>query len=312
MFREGKYEKKLIIISSLILLLVIVVLGFAVNYLFNYAIVAGDKEFIQAESHEKMQKKWQFETDSSEELIIQSEDKLQLKAKWLTHQKKDNKTVIIAHGYMSEGLAMGDYAKYFYESGYDVLVPDNRGHGQSEGKYTGFGWLDRKDYVKWIDEVLKKQGAQEEIVLFGVSMGASTVMMTSGEKLPPQVKAVIADCGYDTVQNELSFQIDDMFGLPTFPLIPLTSVYTKIRAGYSFKEASAVDQLKKNKLPLLLIHGDKDDFVPTKFVYNLEKATSGPKEVVIFKGAKHATSYYSNPQKYEKTIGDFLKKYINE
>ncbi len=305
-------KKKLIIIISGVIILIIVGLGFGVNYLFNYAIVSGEKEFIQSESKEKMAKNWLFADEKIKTIAIQSEDNLTLQAKLITHEKSVNKTVIVAHGYMSEGNSMGKFAQLFYELGYDVLVPDNRGHGKSEGDYTGFGWLDRKDYVKWVDEIITRQGADEEIVLFGVSMGASTVMMTSGEELPKQVKAIIADCGYDTVQNELTYQINEMFHLPAFPLIPLTSVYTKIRVGYSFKEASAVNQLKKNDLPLLLIHGDKDDFVPTEFVYKLQKATNGPSELVIFEGAKHGMSYSTNPEKYETTVSNFLSTYLNK
>ena len=141
-------------------------------------------------------------------------------------------------------------------------------------------------------------------------MGASTVMMTSGEELPPQVKLVIADCGYDTVKNELSYQLKEMFNLPAFPLIPLTSAYSKIKAGYSFNEASATERLKKNHLPILLIHGDKDTFVPTEFVYSLYDAANEPKELVIFEGADHAESFKSDKEKYKKTISEFLDKYL--
>ncbi|HCM88267.1 MULTISPECIES: alpha/beta hydrolase [Vagococcus] len=305
-------KKKLIIIILSLLVLVTVVLGVGVNYLFNYAIVSGEKEFIKSESKENMAKNWLFADKKLETITVQSEDNLRLQAKLITNKKPTNKTVIVAHGYMSEGNAMGRYAQLFYDLGYDVLVPDNRGHGKSEGDYTGFGWLDRKDYVKWIDEIITRQGVDEEIILFGVSMGASTVMMTSGEKLPKQVKAIIADCGYDTVQNELTYQINEMFNLPAFPLIPLTSIYTKLRVGYSFKEASAVDQLKKNKLPLLLIHGDEDDFVPTEFVYKLKEATKGPSELVIFEGAKHGMSYSTNPDKYKTIVSNFLSMYLNK
>ena len=303
-------KKKIIITFCVFFVLIVAGLGFGVNYMFNYAIVSGDKDFIKSENVAKLEKKWAFSEGNLSERSIMSDDGLKLNARYVTQPKETNTTVIVAHGYMSDGLAMGQYAEMFYKMGYDVLVPDNRGHGTSEGKYVGFGWLDRLDYVKWIDEVLKEKGAEEEIILFGVSMGASTVMMTSGEKLPPQVKLIIADCGYDTVQNELTYQLDEMFSLPAFPIVPLTSMYTDMKVGYNFKEASASKQLAKNKLPLLLIHGDKDTFVPTKFVYNLYDATKGPKEMVLFEGADHAESFKSNPEKYETTITEFISKYL--
>lgn len=303
-------KKKIIIIFSAIFILLLLGLGYGVNYLFDYAIVSNQKDFIKSEDKSKQEKKWKFSEGLKEEKKIQSDDGLTLSARFVPQKKKSNTTVIIAHGYMSDSFAMGEYAEMFYNMGYDVLLPDNRAHGESEGKYIGFGWLDRLDYTKWIDEIIKEKGESENIILFGVSMGASTVMMTSGETLPKQVKLIIADCGYDTVKNELSYQLKDMFNLPSFPLIPLTSAYSKVRAGYSFNEASAVDQLKKNKLPLLLIHGDQDKFVPTEFVYPLYEATQGPKELVLFEGADHAMSYQVDPEKYETTITDFISTYL--
>ncbi|WP_143805201.1 alpha/beta hydrolase, partial [Oenococcus oeni] len=84
------------------------------------------------------------------------------------------------------------------EMGFNVLLPDDRGHGQSMGEYISFGWLDRLDYLQWLKKIIKRVGPKSEILLFGVSMGASTVEMLSGEDLPSQVKCVIADCGYSS------------------------------------------------------------------------------------------------------------------
>lgn len=303
-------KKRIFVTILIICSILVLVLGISVNYLFNYAIVTGKKEFIKQENPVKLEKKWAFSTNHSENLKITSNDNLKLSAKFISQEKPSKKVAIVAHGYMSEGNAMADYAKMFFDMGYNVLVPDNRGHGKSEGKYVGFGWQDRIDYLKWIHQMIEKNGEDCEIVLFGVSMGASTIMMTSGEKLPEQVKALIADCGFNSVANELSYQLKEMFGLPAFPLIPLTSLYTKIRVGYSFYEASALKQLEKNKLPLLLIHGDQDDFIPVEFVYTLKEATKGEKQVEIFKGAKHATSFNSDSKRYKKIVKIFLSDKI--
>ncbi len=301
-------KKKIFITFAVVIIILVVILGFAVNYLFNYAVVSGKKEFIKSDSPLKQEKKWAFSQGQSKEISILSDDGLKLSGKYIENKTKTktDKVAVVAHGYMGEGNAMGDYAKIFYDLGYDVLIPDNRGHGKSEGKYVGFGWLDRLDYLKWLDEILRIKGKSADIGLFGVSMGASTVMMTSGESLPQQVKWLIADCGFESVDKELVFQLNDMFSLPAFPLIPLTSAYTKIRAGYSFYEASATKQLKKNNLPLLLIHGKKDDFVPIEAAYTLYNATKGPKQLEVFDDAKHATSFKSDPKRYKKAIKEFV------
>ncbi len=157
-----------------------------------------------------------------------------MSAIYLPAEKKSDKTVIVAHGYMGNAETMANYAKMFHDLGYNVLVPDARGHGRSEGDYIGFGWPERKDYVQWIDKIIAETGQSQQIVLYGVSMGAATVMMTSGEKLPNNVKAIIEDCGYSSVDEELAYQLKDMFNLPSFPLIQVTSLITKIRAGYFF------------------------------------------------------------------------------
>lgn len=303
--------KKVLIYGLVILVIVIIIgLGAGVNYLFNYAVVAGKKDFINDVKQEKIDKDWQFSANHLSEWTINSDDGLKLVAKKVTHDTPSKKVAIVAHGYMGKSDLMGQYAQLFYDDGFDVLVPDNRAHGKSEGKYVGFGWLDRNDYVKWINTVIKEYGEQVDIVLYGLSMGAATVMMTSGEKLPEQVKVIIEDCGYDSVNNELAFQLNDMFHLPSFPMIPLASGYTKLRAGYSFSEASAVKQLEKNRLPMLFIHGDQDDFVPKEMVYEVYNATKGPKELVIFEGAKHADSLKKHPEEYKKTIATFLAKYL--
>ena len=130
-------------------------------------------------------------------------------------------------------------------------------------------------------KVLTENGQQEQITLYGVSMGAATVMMTSGEKLPDNVKAIVEDCGYSTVNQELQYQLKELFNLPSFPLVNVTSGITKLRAGYFFGEASAVKQLQKNHLPMLFIHGENDTFVPFSMLDEVYNATQGPKEKYV-------------------------------
>ncbi len=242
---------------------------------------------------------------------VSATDHLKLNANYVAADKATNKTIVIAHGFGADGSRMGAYAGMFHDMGYNILVPDDRGAGSSEGNYIGYGWPDRLDYVKWINQVIKRNGQNSEIVMFGVSMGGATTMMVSGEKTPSQVKAFIEDCGYTSVYDEISYQAKQMYNLPAWPLVPTVSAITKVRAGYGFKEASALKQVKKNQKPMLFIHGDKDDFVPTRMVYPLYKADKGPKELAIFKGAGHAKSYASDPSRYESVTHKFLEKYFN-
>ena len=150
------------------------------------------------------------------------------------------------------------------------------------------------------------------MVLFGVSMGGARVMMTAGEAdLSPSVKCVIEDCGYTSVWDEFAGQLQEMFGLPTFPVLDAASLVTQIRAGYGFKEASAVEQLKKNVRPMLFIHGEEDTFVPYSMLDVVYSACAGPdKERLSVPGAGHGEASWKDPELYWSTVGAFLDKYM--
>ncbi|MBO1306438.1 alpha/beta hydrolase [Enterococcus sp. 669A] len=294
-----------------ILVVIIIALIFAGNYFYNYAVVPAEKDFLGDGSYEKSAELIQAEawfTDDNNRTTweLKSEDGLDLSAIYLPADSDQKKTAIIAHGYMGKAEDMAQYAELYHSLGYNVLLPDARGHGSSEGDYIGFGWDERKDYQQWIQEVLDKTNADESIVLHGVSMGAATVMMTSGEELPDNVKAIVEDCGYTSAKDELSYQLKQMFNLPQFPLIQVTSLITKIRAGYFFGEADAVKQLQKNTTPMLFIHGDKDDFVPFFMLDEVYDATDAPKEKYVVPDAGHAQAMSKDPAKYKETVANFL------
>lgn len=140
---------------------------------------------------------------------------------------------------------MGVYAIHFADKGYSVLMPDARAHGESEGNLIGMGWPERFDILKWIDKIIESD-PEAQIVLYGISMGAATVMMTSGENLPDNVKAVIEDCGYSSVFDELKWMANSMGHVPSFPLVYEVSLINELKSGFSLKEASAVEQVKKH------------------------------------------------------------------
>lgn len=306
-------DKKTKIILGIVGLLIIALIA-AGNYFYSYAVVPTEKDFMSETSEKKSaeliaSENWFNNKNNRSEWQLQSKDGLKLSAYYLPAQKDQHKTVIIAHGYMGQASDMPQYAKIYHDLGYNVLMPDARGHGKSKGDYIGFGWPERKDYLQWIDRIVKDD-SQSEIVLHGVSTGAATVMMTSGEKLPENVKAFIEDCGYSSAKDELSYQLKDMFNLPAFPLIPVTSLITKIRAGYFFGEANAVKQLHNNTKPMLFIHGDKDDFVPFSMLDKVYEATNGPKEKYVVHGAKHAEALSTDPAMYQEKVTGFLEPYV--
>lgn len=135
-------------------------------------------------------------------------------------------------------------------------------------------------------------------------------MMTSGEDLPANVKAIVEDCGYTSVKDELTFQLKRMYHLPAFPIVDTTSMLTKIRAGYSFGEASALEQVKKSKTPTLFIHGDNDTFVPTEMVHTVYENSPVEKELYIVPNAGHGEAFRRDPVKYESVVSEFIGRFV--
>lgn len=259
--------------------------------------------------NEKVEIDW-FNKQPYKEVNITSDEGLNLVGYYLAAKEPTYKTAILAHGYSAQGTFMGTYAKIYYDMGYNVLLPDDRGHGKSGGSYIGFGWADRKDYMKWIDYVIDTEGENSQIILHGVSMGGATVLMTSGESLPDNVKAIVSDCAYTSVKDELVYQLKRLYHLPSFPILDTTSILSKIRAGYSFEEASALKQVKLSKTPTLFIHGDADKFVPFEMVKELYQACSSEKELFVVPGAGHGAAYDTDTAGYKNRVREFAEKYI--
>lgn len=315
-----KIKKILGIFLSVIIIIFGISLGFVGNYFYNLAlnpntpkdIVFGTPEEAEATSGQVLDSDvtWLLNDSNYTDEYITSSDKLKLHSYKVTNQNNSNKWVIAVHGYTSEGINMSTYAKHYYDNGYNVLIPDLRAHGLSEGNYIGMGWDDRLDIISWINYILN-ENPNAEIILHGVSMGAATVLMTSGEEIPSNVKAIVADCGYTSVWDEFAYQLDDLFSLPEVPILNVSSMVAKIRAGYFLGEASSLEQVKNSKTPILYIHGDKDDFVPYYMMEELYNATSSEKEMLTIKGAEHAKASEVDPETYWNTVNNFINKYMN-
>jgi len=239
---------------------------------------------------------------------ITSFDGLKLKARYY-RCVNSHKWLLGVHGYFSSYDELNPAAKNAYDKGYNTVVVSLRGHSDSEGNDITMGWLDRLDILKWIDQIIDID-PDAEIVLYGISMGAATVMMVSGEKLPPNVKCIVEDCGYTSIMDEFAYQMPKMYNLPTFPILPLTALLCRIKLGFSLNEGSALNQVKKSTTPILFIHGDQDNFVPFFMVHELYDAATCPKSLYVVNGASHANSYFADKENYWPTIWRFVDQYI--
>lgn len=247
-----------------------------------------------------------------ERLTLTSRDGLKLSGYYLPASKPTDKLVILTHGYLGNAKQMGLFGQHYHNDlDYNIFMPDARGHGKSEGNYYGFGWPDRLDLIDWTQLLVEKLGTDIKVAYHGLSMGAATVLMASGEEeLPSQVKAIIADSPYASVYQLFQYQMNRMFHLPAFPLLDSTSVLTKIRAGYSFREASALKEVEKTSVPILYIHGESDTFVPTELTKDLYRHTSSDAELYLVPNANHGESIALDEDKYNMKIDQFLNRYI--
>lgn len=308
-------KKKYIIALLIILSLLCASLLFVGNYFYNLALnpyTSKASIFDEDDGNDlevKEDVEWLEKNSGYEDVYLTSFDNLKLHGYKVINENKTDKWAIVVHGYTSEGKLVSAKAKHFYDMGYNVLVPDLRAHGKSEGEYIAMGWDDRLDIINWINSIVESN-KDSEIILHGTSMGASTVLMASGEKLPPNVKAIVADCGYTSVWDEFKYQLKSLYNLPSFPVLNVSSLVTKLKAGYWLGEASAVDQVKKSETPILYIHGDKDDFVPYSMMNELYENTKSEKEKLTIKDADHAEGDLINPKLYWSSVENFLNKYV--
>lgn len=248
-----------------------------------------------------------------EHITILSNDGLRLHADYFPAEEKSDKLVICNHGYTGCGIKdCSSIAVFFHKLGYDCLLVDHRAHGKSEGSYIGFGILDRYDCRSWVDYIDERFEKSKQIVLYGVSMGATTVLMASAVSgLSDSIKAVVADCAFTSPYDVFSHILKRDYHLLAFPVMNINDALCRKKAGYGFRDYSTLDAVKKTSLPILFIHGTEDTFVPTWMsIKNYEQCRS-EKELLLIPNAAHAASYYEDTETYEAAIKKFTKKYVD-
>ncbi len=241
-----------------------------------------------------------------QELTLESYDHLKLKGIYIPHQT--HKYMICVHGYHSDPIReYHEQIPFLLSLGYNLLLPYDRAHGKSEGKYIGFGYLDRLDIIKWINYIIDRD-EKAEIVLYGISMGGATVLNTGGEELPSNVKCIISDCAFSSTNKQLIGELKKKH-YPAHLIVSSASLISKRVIGYDIRKANPIKSIQRCTLPILFIHGDNDHYVETEHVYNLYHSYKHDKRLLIVHGATHARSYSTNKQLYEKKVKEFLSYY---
>lgn len=242
--------------------------------------------------------------------MIQSFDGLNLVATYIPNPKTVGRLAILAHGLGHSREQMIPYARIFMSLGYDVLMPDARAFGDSQGHTIGYGWLDRLDYERWITMALDQLGLDIDIVSMGISMGAATVMATSGEPLPDNVKAIVEDSGYADLYDEAKFRLTHKFHLPAYPIMPVANRLAHVRAGYGFKDGRILQRVMAGGLPILMIHGSKDQTVPVRNAHTLYDQLPQQKGLYIDPDARHVEAIRTHPDRYQEVLDEFLHEQV--
>lgn len=232
---------------------------------------------------------------------------------WVNPEPSDA-WVILCHGYAGSWDSMFQYARRWAQDGYNLLIPSMRGHGASEGAYIGMGYLDGPDVAGWAryllcpDEGLPAAG---DIVLMGQSMGAHAVLNASGQEgLPAEVRAIVADCGFDAVWSSLAHMAESL-GVPAHPTLELVRRHLRhVRGGYDIALDDAAAMVARSRTPILFAHGLKDATVDPGCTRSLYEAAACERQVLLVEGAGHCMASLLVPDMYWKTVLGFARAHL--
>ena len=250
------------------------------------------------------------QTVKMKKLTLEADDGKILIAQQVIVNKKSDKWVVILHGQNGKVDDIYDIGLRYASEGFNVLMPDLRAHGESEGSFYGMGWLDRLDVINWIDVILKEY-PKANVIIHGIDLGADTALMLSGEPLKDSIKAIVAEGAYtsawDAVVTEYKARYEDW---PVFPIMHMLNSVAKVWGGYSLMEADAVKQVKNTAVPILLIRGANDTFVTEDMTKELDEAIASPHEVFTIATGTHEDCRFAEPDTYYNKVFEFAEKYV--
>ena len=246
----------------------------------------------------------------SDEWTMRSFDGLMLCATHFEPKDESHEWAIVIHGYGLSRAYAYNYATAFLRHGFNVLAPDMRASGKSEGDYITMGAREGRDVADWTREIMRRD-PEASIALFGVSMGAASVMNAANNNLPPNVKCIIEDSGYSNLKGIFAEELDKLVGLPPFPFLEFIDLICERRAGFSFADASPIHAVANSRLPILFIHSDADALVPYRMMQELYSASpSSDKEIFRAEGMPHSTAYQKKG--YYRQVFEFTYKHMGE
>ncbi len=244
-----------------------------------------------------------------QDMFIDAIDSIKLHASYIPARTESHRYVILIHGIRDNAEANGVYAEHYLEKDVNCLMPDLRGFGKSEGKYIGYGYDDRLDIIEWIYWIIKRDH-DAKIILHGMSMGAATTLMATGERLPDNVKAAIADSSYTTLRDQFTATYKKFKGsiIPAAIAVSIARIMILLKAGYDINNVNPIDAVTRSNTPTLFMHGDVDSVIDPQMCSQLYEAASCPKQYLMVLGADHIQGVAHDPDNYWGKIRAFLDR----
>ena len=236
---------------------------------------------------------------------VESEDGLKLSARFYKAENA-SKTIVCMHGFSSNSIR--DFAlitPHYLERGCNVLLTSERGHGESEGQYSGLGVLESKDVKVWVSEALKL-APHTDIFIHGVSIGAVAAALSCSEGLPNAVKGIISDSAFTRIWDIMCFQIRQVYKLTPFPILHIAEFFAKRFMKIGFRRERTLDSVKQAEVPMLFIHGGKDSTVPVYMCEALYSACTAPKAKFIAESAGYSEAMAMETEKYTEAVDSFI------
>lgn len=305
--KKSKYKKIIFLICAFLVVSVLLINVIA-SLFFSLSLFKkdGSKDFTAYSYGQVASGKFEWVSENSEKIEFKNFDGVNLKALEIKNEHVSHSYIIICHRYGESPETMEEYAKHFYDLGFNIILPYMRGHGESPYDNISFGWNDRLDITEWVDYIVKND-KKSKIALFGVSLGANAVTLAASEALPENVRLVISDSCYTSLNDLVKEYIKSDTYFSSALATEIISVYSKNKFGVSLKAADTIEYVKNIELPIMFINGEEDEVVPplvSKKLYENCNA-KGVEEVIIENGA-HGRNLQADKESYWANVDMFI------
>lgn len=294
------------IIALLIVLAVTVNLG--ASMFFSFALFKRDgwEKFETYSYGEELKNTSEWISEKSEKIQIENAEGELLTALEIKNEHVSHSYMVICHQYGGSPQSMEEYAKHFYDLGFNIILPYMRGHGDSTYNNVSFGWKDSADVADWVEEIIDND-EKSRIALFGVSMGANAVTLAVSEKMPENVRFVIADGCYTSMDALMKEYIETQTKFSSLVTKSLVAIFAENKMGISFESADTIANLENIELPIMFINGENDAVVPPLLSKKLyENCDSDGIEEVIIEGGTHGKNLFADELTYWSNIDAFV------